>query len=73
MLKADRLPAAQNTYYQEGVTNHYSRVVHDANGDGRGYAFPYDDVQPTGGRDASGAVFAGDPRVFSVILSGGPW
>ena len=73
LLKTSSLPAPQDSYYQEGITNHYSRVVHQANVDGRGYAFPYDDVQPSGGRDQSGAVFAGDPRVFSVILSGGPW
>ena len=73
LFKTDQLPAPQSTYYQEGITNHYSRVVHEANQDGRGYAFPYDDVQPTGGKDASGAVFAGDPRVWSVIVGGGPW
>lgn len=31
-------------YYQNAPTNHYSRVVHEVNLDGRGYAFPYDDV-----------------------------
>ena len=73
LFKTDQLPAPQSTYYQEAITNHYSRVVHEANQDGRGYAFPYDDVQPTGGRDASGSVFAGDARVWSVIIGGGPW
>jgi len=43
-------------YYKEGVTNHYARIVHAANADGRGYAFPFDDVTPTGGVDQSGAV-----------------
>ena len=32
-------------------TNHYSRVVHDANSDHRGYAFPYDYVVPGQGMD----------------------
>ena len=73
LFKTDQLPAPQSTYYQETITNHYSRVVHEANSDGRGYAFPYDDVQPTGGKDASGAVFAGDATVWSVIIGGGPW
>jgi hypothetical protein len=73
LLKTDRAPAPQSTYYQENITNHYSRVVHEANVDGRGYAFPYDDVAPNGGRDESGSVFAGDPSVWTITLSGGPW
>ena len=68
LMKTSLLPASQDLYYQEQITNHYSRVVHKANGDGRGYAFPYDDVQPSGGRDESGAVFAGDPKVFGIRI-----
>jgi hypothetical protein len=72
LLKTDQLPAPQNTYYQEAVTNHYSRVVHEWNYDGRGYAFPYDDVQPSGGGlEQSGEVHAGDPRVWTVTVGGG--
>ena len=56
-------------YYKEPITNHYSRLVHEANSDTRGYAFPYDDVAPTGGRDESGAVF-GNPRAFKVTVGG---
>jgi hypothetical protein len=36
-------------YYKNSVTNHYARIVHAANTDGLGYAFPYDDVAPTNG------------------------
>ena len=57
-------------YYKEPITNHYSRIVHEANTDRRGYAFPYDDVAPTGGKDQSGAVF-GNPRAFRVTVGGG--
>ena len=58
-------------YYERKVTNHYSRIVHAANVDGRGYAFPFDDVQPDGGEDQSGAVFDGAPTVLEVAVGGG--
>ena len=57
-------------YYKERITNHYARIVHEANADQRGYAFPYDDVAPSGGKDQSGAVF-GNPRSFRVTVGGG--
>jgi hypothetical protein len=53
-------------YYKESITNHYSRLVHEANLDGRGYAFPYDDV-PGKGVDQSGFV-NGDPKDFVVSI-----
>lgn len=70
LLVANSLPATQNLYYQNAVTNHYSRIVHQANLDGKGYAFPYDDVQPTGGQDQSGEVHAGAPTLFTVAVGG---
>ena len=36
LLLVDGIPASQNLYYQNNVTNHYSRVVHQANLDGKG-------------------------------------
>jgi hypothetical protein len=59
-----------NMYYQDPVTNHYSRIVHQVQKDGRGYAFPYDDVVPDGGQDVAGTVFAGDPQVWTVSVGG---
>ena len=53
-------------YYKHPITNHYSRLVHEANIDGRGYAFPYDDV-PGVGADQSGFV-NGSPKVFRVTV-----
>ncbi|MFI9773726.1 glycoside hydrolase family 64 protein [Streptomyces sp. NPDC051956] len=53
-------------YYQGGVTNHWSRVVH-ANSP-IGYAFPYDDVRPDGQPDVSGAAHDGNPRRFTVSV-----
>jgi hypothetical protein len=53
-------------YYQGGVTNHWSQVVH-ANSP-IGYAFPYDDVRPDGQPDVSGAAHDGNPRRFTVSV-----
>lgn len=58
-------------YYTNPITNHYSRIVHAANLDGLGYAFPYDDVTPTGGQDQSGAVNDGSPQLLTVAVGGG--
>ncbi len=58
-------------YYQNPITNHYARIVHAANPDGRGYAFPYDDVTPDGGADQSGAVNDPNPALLTVTVGGG--
>ncbi|EXJ87171.1 hypothetical protein A1O3_04130 [Capronia epimyces CBS 606.96] len=71
LLVSNTSPAPLSSYYQDPTTNHYSRIVHQANLDGRGYAFPYDDVQPSGGADQSGEVHAGDPLLFTVTVGGG--
>lgn len=55
-----------STFYKEEATNHFSRLVHEANIDGRGYAFPYDDV-PAGDVDQSGFV-NGAPQDFIVSV-----
>ncbi|GGT36662.1 glycoside hydrolase family 64 protein [Streptomyces chromofuscus] len=31
-------------FYQDAVTNHYARIVHDRTADGKAYAFAFDDV-----------------------------
>lgn len=58
-------------YYQNAVTNHYSRICHATTLDGRGYAFPYDDVAPSNGTDQSGSVFDSSPKLLTVTLGGG--
>ncbi|KAL9126515.1 MAG: hypothetical protein Q9217_004439 [Psora testacea] len=72
-LLADSVIPSGNVqqYYQNPVTNHYSRIVHGVNADARGYAFPFDDVAPNGGQDQSGAVFDGAPQVLLVAVGGG--
>jgi hypothetical protein len=60
-----------NNYYKDlETTNHYSRIVHQVQKDGRGYAFPYDDVVPDGGNDVAGTLFNGSPRLFTVAVGG---
>lgn len=63
-------PSGPETFYKRDPTNHYARIVHEVNLDGKGYAFAYDDVQPDGGKDQSGKVNAGDPKVFIVSVGG---
>jgi len=64
--------SAAGNYYQTSPTNHYSRIVHGVNIDGRGYAFPYDDVAPSGDTnpDQAGTVFDGSPALLTVTVGG---
>lgn len=71
LLATDQVPAQPSTFYKTPITNHYSRIVHSANADGKGYAFPYDDVQPDGGVDQSGKVESGNPVLWTVAVGGG--
>ncbi|KAI1777170.1 glycoside hydrolase family 64 protein [Hypoxylon cercidicola] len=70
VLDADEHPSHPRTFYRRDPTNHYARLVHEHNVDGKGYAFAYDDVQPDGGEDQSGKVNAGDPVLFTVTVGG---
>ncbi|KAI1441148.1 glycoside hydrolase family 64 protein [Annulohypoxylon stygium] len=70
LLVADEHPSQPHTFYRTDPTNHYARLVHEHNVDGKGYAFAYDDVQPDGGDDQSGKVNAGDPVLFTVTIGG---
>lgn len=71
MCHDDIFPAQSDKYYTHPVTNHYARLVHASNKDGRGYCHPYDDASPPGGGDQSGFVNDGDPKLFTVIVGGG--
>jgi hypothetical protein len=59
-----------STYYTDPVTNHYARIVHEANTDRKGYAFPYDDVGPSNGPDQSGSLFDSNPKLLTVTVGG---
>ncbi|KAH6695911.1 glucanase B [Leptodontidium sp. MPI-SDFR-AT-0119] len=45
-----------------------AQAIHTANLDTRGYAFPYDDVAPSGGLDQSGSVFDPDPSLLTIVM-----
>ena len=62
---------SSTSYYTTSPTNHYSRVVHKYEVAGTGYAFSYDDVNPSG-ENQSGAVSSGNPTVLSIVV-GGPY
>ncbi|KAH7379706.1 hypothetical protein BKA64DRAFT_765101 [Cadophora sp. MPI-SDFR-AT-0126] len=69
LLTNDMQPTNEQVseFYTHPVTNHYSRLVHLANADVRGYAFPYDDVPAPGDVDQSGFV-TGKPQAFAVCI-----
>lgn len=48
--------ATSAEFYTHGPRHEYARLVHELAADGRGYAFPYDDVTPTREGDLAGAV-----------------
>jgi hypothetical protein len=69
-LLADSVqPAGEkvSAFYQQPQTNHYARILHAVVPDGKGYAFPYDDVHPAG-VDVEGKVQSGQPGAFSITV-----
>ncbi|KAK3944595.1 hypothetical protein QBC46DRAFT_438930 [Diplogelasinospora grovesii] len=71
LIDADQPTGEQvGTYYQNAITNHYSRIVHAANPDGHGYAFPYDDVAPSDAANVAGTVASGNPSILAVSVGG---
>ncbi|KAI1851532.1 hypothetical protein JX265_012386 [Neoarthrinium moseri] len=58
----------ESKYYSENVTNHYSRILHQHLIDGKGYSFPYDDVNPVG-QNAAGLLTAAEPKLLQVTVS----
>ncbi|PTB64807.1 glycoside hydrolase family 64 protein [Trichoderma citrinoviride] len=63
---------SRSKYYKAGPSNHYSRLVHHFEVDGRGYAFPYDDVNPDGNENASGTLASGAPKKLTVYVGAPP-
>ncbi|TDZ97096.1 Glucan endo-1,3-beta-glucosidase [Colletotrichum sidae] len=59
-----------SNYYRDARTNHYSRICHEVSPDGRGYAFPYDDVGPSSGGDQSGSLFDSNPKLLTIGIGG---
>ena len=66
------IPSLGNdSWYTVNPTNHYSRLVHLHELDGKGYAFPYDDVHPPNSADIAGSVTGVDPVLLEVFIGGG--
>lgn len=59
-----------STYYKNSITNHYARLLHATYLDGKGYAFPYDDVAPSGGADQSGSLYDTNPANLTITVGG---
>lgn len=60
-----------SNYYKYAITNHYSRICHSTNLDGRGYGFPYDDVSPSSSSsDQSGSISDPNPQLLTVAVGG---
>jgi hypothetical protein len=60
-----------SSYYTVNPTNHYSRLVHKYLRNGLGYAFSYDDVNPTG-ENAAGLITSGNPDRLTIYVGGAP-
>lgn len=61
------------SYYQEPITNHYARLVHDQLRNGRGYAFAYDDVNldPTDANEnTAGVIEQANPVQLTITVGG---
>jgi hypothetical protein len=56
-------------YYRDATTNHYARLVHQYAS--IGYAFPYDDVGPTGAQPVDGHLQDPAPTSWTVALGPG--
>jgi hypothetical protein len=73
LLEANVTPTSADMFYKNLITNHYSRICHANNVDGKGYGFPYDDVAPANGADQSGYVSCANPSLLTVIVGGGQY
>ena len=61
---------SDDSYYTVNPTHHYSRLVHENEIDGKGYAFPYDDVNPDGSDDAAGLISSANHDVLTFHIGG---
>ena len=66
----DKQPGLVDQYYKNNPTSYYSRVIYMREIDGKGYAFPYDDVSLSGSGDAAGFVAANDAKSLTFFVGG---
>lgn len=62
--------AEADEYYTANPSSHYARIIHANEIDGKGYAFPYDDVNPDGNEDAAGLVKSTNHDVLIFYVGG---
>lgn len=59
-------------YYAETITNHYSRIIHENLMGHMGYAFAYDDTNPSSNENttsnAGGVIQVADPRLLLITV-----
>lgn len=59
-------------YYNETITNHYSRIIHERLMNHTGYAFAYDDTNPVSDQDttgnAAGVIQDTDPQLLLIVV-----
>jgi hypothetical protein len=70
LLETNTIPSQLESFYKNSITNHYARILHGVNVDGRGYAFPYDDVNPSDAGDQSGEVNDPNPAGWVIYVGG---
>jgi hypothetical protein len=67
-------PPSSAYYTASYATNWYSKLVHQWEVDGQGYAFPYDDVTSdddvNGGKSQSGLLFSRTPGALTLFVGG---
>lgn len=57
-------------YYTSEPTNYFSKLIHQYELDGKGYAFAYDDVNPDGDINQSGTVADANPKLLTIYVGG---
>ncbi|KAF2498848.1 hypothetical protein BU16DRAFT_505359 [Lophium mytilinum] len=57
------------SYYTTAPTHRYSQYVHKYETDNKGYAFSYDDVNPSG-ENAAGVVSDANPQLLTIYVGG---
>jgi hypothetical protein len=63
LASASQPIADPDAFYQEKVTNVYSRAMHDASADGRAYGFAFDDIL-----DFAAFILDNQPTAFEVVV-----
>ncbi len=62
---------ASSLYYDGEVTNWYSKLVHQWEIEGKGYAFPYDDISPSMEyQSQAGELTSNEPWALTLLVGG---